>query len=331
MKRREFISLLGSAASLLILRPLVAYAQQTDIPVVGFLNNASMESFPDRMRAFRQGLSETGYVEGQNVRIEYHWADGKNDRLPALAADLVHRQVNVIAAIGGPAQALAAKGATALVPIVFQVGIDPVELGLVKGLGHPGGNITGVTSMNLDVAAKRLEVLHELLPAATRVGLLVNPTNPVNAEKETKDLQQATQTLGLQLHVVHAGSERDFDAIFTTLRQLKVGGLVIGTDQLFTSSNGKLAAMAIEEALPTVSPYREYAAAGGLMSYGGDIRESWRLAGIYTGRVLKGEKPADLPVQLATKFEFVINLKTAKILGLTVRPDVLALADEVIE
>jgi putative ABC transport system substrate-binding protein len=326
--RRQFISALGGASVAL---PLAARAQQAALPVVGFLNSASADAYPDRVRAFRQGLSEAGYVEGQSVTIEYRWADGHNDRLPTLAADLVRRQVSVIAAIGGPTSALAAKLATTTVPIVFQVGVDPVKIGLVASLSRPDGNITGVTSLNVDVDRKRLELLHELVPTATSMALLVNPTNSVNAESESRDLQQAAQTLGLQLEVVRASSEPDFDAVFATLDQLKVGGLVIGADQLFTGNDGKLSALAIQHAIPSISPYREFSAGGGLMSYGGDIAESWRLAGVYTGRVLNGEKPANLPVQQATKVKLIINLKTAKRLGITIPLPLLGRADEVIE
>lgn len=328
MKRREFIWLFGSAATSW---PLVARAQQTAKPVIGFLSDATADAFPDRMHAFRRGLSAAGYVEGRNVSVVYRWAAGKNDQLPQLAADLVRRQVTVIAAMGGPSQALAAMHATTTVPVIFQVGVDPVEVGLVASLARPGGNITGITSMNLELAPKRIELMHELLPAATSMALLVNPTKSVNAQTEPTDLQNAAQTLGLQLHVVQASSERDFDTVFATLDEIKVQGLMIGLDPLFTANNGRLAALAIGHAFPTISAYREFPAAGGLMSYGGDISESWRLAGVYTGRVLKGEKPADLPVQQSTKVTLIINLKTAKQLGLTIPATLLASADELID
>jgi putative tryptophan/tyrosine transport system substrate-binding protein len=328
MRRRKFLILLGSATTSW---PLTASAQQPAMPVVGFLSDASPDAYLDRVGAFRQGLREQGYVEGQNVAIEYRWANHQNDRLPELAADLVRRRVTVIAAIGGPAQALAAKRATATVPIVFQVGVDPIELGLIESLARPGGNITGVTSMNLDVASKRLELMHKVIPAATGMALLLNPTGAINAEGQYKDLQKAAQALGLQLDLVHASSERDFDMVFVTLDQQKVGGLVIGLDPLFSSNYAKLSALAIQHRLPAISPFREFPAVGGLMSYGGDIAESWRLAGVYTGRVLKGEKAADLPVQQSTKFELIINLKTAKALDITIPSMVLATADQVIE
>jgi putative ABC transport system substrate-binding protein len=328
MRRRKFLILLGSATTSW---PLTASAQQPAMPVVGFLSDASPDAYLERVGAFRQGLREQGYVEGQNVAIEYRWANHQNDRLPELAADLVRRRVTVIAAIGGPAQALAAKRATATVPIVFQVGVDPIELGLIESLARPGGNITGVTSMNLDVASKRLELMHKVIPAATGMALLLNPTGAINAEGQYKDLQKAAQALGLQLDLVHASSERDFDMVFVTLDQQKVGGLVIGLDPLFSSNYAKLSALAIQHRLPAISPFREFPAVGGLMSYGGDIAESWRLAGVYTGRVLKGEKAADLPVQQSTKFELIINLKTAKALDITIPSMVLATADQVIE
>jgi putative ABC transport system substrate-binding protein len=265
------------------------------------------------------------------VLIEYRWAEGHYDRLPTLAADLVRRRVTVIAAIGGPPQALAAKATNTTIPIVFQFGADPVEMGLVASLNRPGGTLTGVTSLNLEVGPKRLQLMHELLPTATSMALLVNPANATNAEAEVKVLQATARALGLKLNVLHASTDRDLDAIFATLVEQRVGGLVIGPDSFLQSRTEQIVALATYHAVPTVTPYREFALAGGLVSYGGNLAESWRQAGIYTGRVLKGERPADLPVQQVTRIDFVINLKTAKALGLTVPLTLQATADEVIE
>ena len=327
MRRRDFIALVGGATAW----PLTAHAQPAAMPVIGFLGDVSEDTFPDRLRAFRDGLGGQGFIEGKNVVIEYRWANGQRDKLPALAADLVRKQVKVIAAIGGPPQALAAKQVSNGIPIVFQVGADPVAMGLVESLAHPGGNITGVTSMNTDVVSKRLELMHQLTPSATSIGLLVDPTYPVNVEIEKKEMQTAAQNLRLVLHVLGASSESEFDAVFANLRSLKIGALVLSSAQLFTRNSQKLSALAIRDGIPAMSAYREFPAAGGLLSYGGDIAESWRLAGVYTGRVVKGERPADLPVQQSTKFEFVINMKTAKTLGLAIPPGVLSIADRVIE
>jgi putative ABC transport system substrate-binding protein len=326
MRRREFVTLLGGATAW----PLAARAQQGAMPVIGFLNGGSPDMFADRVRAFRQGLSETGYDGGSNAAIEYRWAEGQYDRLPALAADLVRRQVTAIAAADGASSALAAKAATTTIPIIFRVGVDPVEVGLVASLSRPGGNVTGVTTLNVEVGPKRLELLHELVPTATVVALLVNPTSPA-AQAQSRDMQAAARTLGLQLHVLHATTERDFDTVFTTLAQLRAGGLVIGPDVFFGSRSEKLAALTVRHAVPTVYQFRQFAAAGGLMSYGGSATDSYRQAGAYTGRVLKGEKPADLPVQQGTKVELIINLKTAQALGLTFPLSLLGRADEVIE
>jgi putative tryptophan/tyrosine transport system substrate-binding protein len=328
MKRREFITLVGGAAAAW---PQAARAQQAALPVVGYLGSESADLSAGRLGAFRQGLTEAGYVEGKNVTLEYRWAEGRNDRLPALAADLVRRQVTVIVTIGSTPAALAAKAASTTIPIVFQVGSDPVEVGLVASLAQPGGNLTGVTNLNIELGPKRLQLLHELMPMATVVGLLINPTSPKLAESSTKDLQAAARTLGLQLHVLQASTERDFDAVFATLRQLQAHALVIGPDAFFIGRSEQLGVLTVRHAVPAITLYREFAAAGGLMSSGGSAKDADRRAGIYAGRVLKGERPGDLPVQQTTKVELVINLNTAKALGLTVPISLLGRADEVIE
>ena len=326
MRRREFISLLGGTVAW----PFTARAQQPAMPVVGFINAASAHGYAPELAAFLKGLGEAGYVEGRNVAIEYRWADGQNDRLPELAADLVHRQVAVIAATTTVA-ALAAKAATTTIPIVFESGGDPVELGLVTSLNRPGGNLTGVTQTNVEVTPKRLELLHEVLPTVRIMALLANPADPGIFEVTVRDVQAAARTLGLELHVLNASSVGDFDGIFAKLMQLQAGGLVIGGGAFFASYREQLGALTVRHAMPAVFQYREFAAAGGLMSYGSDILDSYRLTGVYTGRILKGEKPADLPVQQATKVEFYINLKTAKALGITVPLPLSGRADEVIE
>jgi putative ABC transport system substrate-binding protein len=309
---------------------LTARAQQAAMPVIGFLNSGSSKDFQSLAAAVRQGLSESAYVENQNLTIEYRWADGDYKKLPRLAADLVGRQVSAIVAVGPPA-VMAAKAATTTIPIVFETAGDPVQLGLVTSLARPGGNLTGVTSLNAEVGAKLLELVHELVPTVTVIGLLVNPNNPNVAEPTTKSLQGAAHTLGLEVHVLHASADHDFDKVFATLVQLRAGALVIGPDPFFITRSEQLGALAFRHAIPTICPYREFAAAGGLMSYGTNIPKLFREVGIYTSRILKGEKPADLPVQQVVKLELVINLKTAKALGLTVSNQMQLLADEVIE
>jgi putative tryptophan/tyrosine transport system substrate-binding protein len=324
--RRDFITLLGGAAAAW---SLAARAQQPAMPVIGFLNGASPDGYAPFVAAFRQGLKETGYVEGQNVTIEYRWAEGHYDRLPALAADLVQQKVTVIAATTTPA-ALAAKAATSTVPIVFTTGGDPIKLGLVASLRRPGGNVTGSTQLSVEVGPKRLELARELFPGATTVALLVNPANPL-AATVSKDLQAVADTLGLRLHVLHASTEADFEAAFVTAAQLRVALVISTPDPLFGSHAAQLGALALHHSVPAIYFQREFAAAGGLMSYGGSITDTYRLAGLYAGRILKGEKPADLPVVQSTKVELILNLKTAKALGITVPLPLSGRADEVIE
>src|SRR6516162_6357729 len=328
MRRREFITLLGGAAAAW---PLSARAQQSAMPVVGVLSAEWPDLFTDRLRVFRDGLRETGYVEGGNLAIEYRWAEGRNDRLPALAAELVRRQVSVIVTVGSTPAALAARAATTTIPIVFYLGADPVEVGLVTSLSRPGGNLTGVVTLNVEVAPKRLELLHELIPTARIIAALINPTNPVLAETLTRDLQTAAHALGVQLHILHASSERDFDTVFASLVQPRAEGLVIGADALFNSWSEQLAALTIRHAVPAIYQFHEFVSAGGLMSYGTTIVDTYRPLGVYTGRMLKGEKPAELAVQQATKLELILNMKTAKALGITVPLPLLGRADEVIE
>jgi putative tryptophan/tyrosine transport system substrate-binding protein len=329
MRRREFITLLGTGAA--AAWPLAARAQQPAIPVVGFLSTASPDSYAIRLRAFRQGLTDAGYVEGQNVAIEYRWAESQNDRLPVLAAELVHRRVDVIVAGGGTPSAVAAKAATAAIPIVFEVATDPVKIGFVARLDKPGGNLTGVANLNVEIGPKRLELMHELLPSVTVIAVLVNPANPALFEPFVRSLQTAASGLGLELHILNASTEGELDSVFTTLVQLKAGALVIGPDVFFNTHIEKIAALAIGHALPAVYQYRPFVEAGGLLSYGSDEADTYHQVGIYAGRILKGEKPADLPVVQSAKVELIINLKTAKALGLAIPLPLLGRADEVIE
>ena len=328
MRRRDFIRTLAGSA---VAWPLTSAAQGPAIPVVGYLGSETPERFGIRLSQFRQGLSETGFDEGRNVAIEYRWAEGRIDRLPELAADLVRRQVNVIATPGSGTAALAAKAATTTIPIIFETGLDPVAVGIVRSLSRPEGNVTGITSLNAVVTPKGPELLHEMVPNARSFAVLVNPANPVNTDSNMKSLEAPSRALGLQLHVLNAASERDFDLAFAKIIELQVGGLIIPADTVFNSRAQQLAALTLKHAVPAIHSVREFAASGGLMSYGGNIKETHRQAGIYTGRILKGEKPADLPVQQVTKVEFVINFKTAKALGLNVPNTLIGRADEVIE
>ena len=326
MRRREFITLIGGAASL----PLAARAQQP-MPVIGFLHSASFDTIANLVQSFHQGLREAGFVEGRNVSIEYRWAEGHYDRLPALAADLVRRQVAVIMASGGTPAALAAKAATTAIPIVVLVGVDPVTAGLVASLNQPGGNVTGISILNVAVVAKRLELLHELVPTAAVIALLVNPTNPVFTEPETKEVRDAARSLRLQLHVLNASNEGEIDAAFATMVQEGAGALVLSSDPFLNTRRVQLAVIAARYAIPVITDRREFVAAGGLMSYGPNLADANHQAGVLVGRILKGAKPADLPVQQVVKIELVINLKTAKTLGLTIPLPMLGRADEVIE
>jgi putative ABC transport system substrate-binding protein len=326
MHRREFISLIGGAVAAW---PLVALAQQPTMPVIGFLNVTSPDGYKLYVAAFRDGLKESGYVGGQNVAIEFRWAEGHNDRLPDMAADLVRRQVSVIVA-NTPAN-LVAKKATDTIPVVFTTASDPVQLGLVPNLSRPGGNVTGVSQLNVEIGPKRLELAHQLMPSATSLAFLVNPTDSTRAETLLRDAQAAAVRLGLQLLVLRASTDAEIDAAFAGFAQLKAGVLVIGADALFNGKSRLLAELSLRYGVPTIYETSEFAYAGSLMSYGGNLKESYRWAGIYAGRILKGDKPADLPVQRVTKVELIVNLKAAKALGITVPLSLLGRADEVIE
>jgi putative ABC transport system substrate-binding protein len=327
LKRREFLGVLGGAAAGW---PLAARAQQPALPVVGFIRDGSSDANARNVAAFRKGLNETGYVEGQNVTVEYYWLEGQYDRLPALMADLVRRQVAVIAA-PGTGLALAAKAATATIPIVFSVGDDPVRLGLVASLARPGGNATGINFFVNEVTAKRLRLLHDLLPKAVRIAVLLNPANATVAESTLREAQKAAPTIGLQIQILNASTIAEIDAAFATLARERPDALLVAGDAFLTSRRVQIATLTARDRIPTAYAVRDPVVAGGLMSYGTDITDAFQQAGIYTGKILKGTKPADLPVLQSTKFEFVINLQTARALGIEVPPGVLSIADEVIE
>ena len=310
MRRRDFIKVIGVGAAMW---PVVARAQQSTMPVIGYLDVGSPDGSAPIVAAFRGGLAQTGQVEGSNVAIVYRWADGHT----------------VIATPGSTAAALAAKAKTTTIPIIFATGADPVAAGLVPTLNRPGGNVTGVATLNAELGPKRLELMHQVIPAASNVALLINPTNPAISEPLSRDAQAAARTLGMRLHVLRASNDGEIEAAFAALHGLQVGGLVIGSDQFFNSRSGQLAALALRHSLPAIYQYREFTAAGGLISYGASLTDAFQLAGIYTGRILNGEKPADLPVQQSTKVEMTINLKTAKALGLTVPPALLVAADAI--
>jgi putative ABC transport system substrate-binding protein len=326
VRRRHFITLLGGAAAW----PLIARAQQPATPVIGFLSSLAPSDAPRFLAAFQLGHNEAGFVDGRNVMIEYRWAEGQYDRVPALAADLVRRRVTVIVVSGGAVSALAAKTATSIIPIVFVIGDDPIRFGVVPSLNRPGGNITGVTLFISELMAKRLELLSQAMPSTPAIAMLVNPKNP-NAESEAKELESVARNSGRALRLLNASTESDIEAVFATLVQQRLGALLVGTDTFLYSRRNQLVALAARHSIPAIYFEREFAAAGGLMSYGPSFSGDWRQTGIYVGRILKGEKPADLPVMQPTRFELVINLKTAKALGLDVPANLVALADEVIE
>ena len=326
MRRREFITLIGGAAAAW---PFTARAQQQPVPMVGFLNGGARDAFVPMVTAFRQGLSEQGYDDGRNIAIEYRWAEGRFDGLPAMAADLVGRNATVIAAFGPPA-ALAAKAATSTIPIVFVTGFDPIKAGLVASLNRPGGNITGVHVFLIGLEGKRLGLLREVVPQAGLMGLLVNPRSP-DFETQSKGLQDAARAIGQQIVVVEAGSEDEVDAAFATLAHRRVGALIVAADQFFTVRREQIVALTARYTMPAIYELREYAVAGGLISYGPSQSDAYRRGGVYVGRILKGEKPGDLPVDLGTRYDLVINLATAKAFGIEIPPKLLALADEVIE
>jgi putative ABC transport system substrate-binding protein len=326
LRRRVFMALVGGAATL----PFVARAQQT-MPTIGLMNTASLDTYAHLLRPFRQGLKETGYSEGDNVAIEYRWAEGQFDRLPALASELVRRQVSVIVATGGAKSALAAKEATAKIPIVFNIGEDPVKLGLVMSVARPGGNATGINNFIYELSEKRLALLRELIPSTARVAVLANPANAAHTETTLKDIDGAARAIGLQIHIVNASTSRDIDAAFAAITRDRVDALFVLPDPFFISRRVQIVQLAARHAVPATYPVRDFADHGGLMTYGTDTADAWRQAGVYTGRILKGAKPAELPVLQATKFELVINAQTARMLGLLVAPSLLARADEVIE
>jgi putative ABC transport system substrate-binding protein len=329
MKRRDFITLLGGAAA--TAWPLAARAQQAAMPVIGFLNSTSLDGYTERLRAFRRGLSETGYVEGENVAIEYRWADNQIDRLPALAAELVRRRVGAIAVAGGATAAFAAKAATTTIPVIFGVSDDPVRLGLVASLARPDGNLTGINFLSAELTAKRLELLRELAPGAVRVAVLVNPVNATNTETTLRDVEPAARAMGLQIQVLNASTSREINAAFATIARERPDALFLPIDAFFTSRRVQIAILAARHLVPMTSGNREITEAGGLMSYGASLTDTFRQMGVYSGLILKGAKPADLPVVQASKFELVINAETARTLGLKVSDKLLARADEVIE
>lgn len=330
MKRRDVISLIGAAAASPPAWPLAAWAQHASVPVIGFLRNTDAESSRPLAAAFRRGLAETGYVDGQNIAIEYRWADNQDDRLPALAADLVKHEVDVMFAGGGLVVALAAKAATQTIPVVFELGGDPVKMGLVGSLNHPGGNLTGVALFSNVIGSKRVEFLRQIVPNAKTIAFLVQPDNP-NADREINQARDAAGSLGVQLDVLRARTSQDIDVAFARLRQSKAAGLIVMATPLFVGNSERLVSLAARDSMPVIYPFPSFAKAGGLMSYGDDLNDAFRQAGIYAGRILKGDKPEDLPVVQPTKFELIINMKTAKALGLAVPSPLIAIADEVIE